>query len=90
MPSTPRHSRPPPPATQVYVSETTCTVDDTKDVIHFVAARAQDCPDMVAGVFAALGRLCADVAHQPGWVDPVVAASVIGAPRIAARLGSLF
>mmetsp|Transcript_22728 Transcript_22728/g.40904 ORF Transcript_22728/g.40904 Transcript_22728/m.40904 type:complete len:503 (-) Transcript_22728:313-1821(-) len=63
---------------QVYVSETICTVDDTKDVIHFVAARSRDCPSMLQGLFKTLNRVMSDLAAQPNSIDCVVAASVIG------------
>lgn len=29
---------------QVYVSETVCTVDDVKDIVHFIAAKPEDVP----------------------------------------------
>jgi hypothetical protein len=63
---------------QVYVSETICTVDDTKDLIHFIAAKSDDCPDMVGGLFCTLERMWQDITEEPGSIDSVVAASMLG------------
>ena len=63
---------------QVYVSETTWTVDDTKDIVHFVAARPKDVHSLMQGLFLTWERCLADRQRAPECVDCVVVAAMLG------------
>jgi hypothetical protein len=63
---------------QVYVSETTWTVDDAKDCLKFVAARPPDLPQLLRGVFQAFDRALRDRTAAPESVDCVVTAAALG------------
>eukprot|EP00667_Euglena_gracilis_P012816 EG_transcript_13185 len=63
---------------QSYVSETQCTVDDTKDSVLYIPPRPEDVPSLMRGLFHSLRRALNDRAVQPEAVDSVVQAACLG------------
>jgi len=63
---------------QVYVSETVCTVDDTKDNITFITAKTEDVKGLMRGLFHTMERMERDRAKYPDHVDCVAATAMLG------------
>lgn len=63
---------------QSYVSETVCTVDDTKDQILYVPAKPDDIESLMQGMFQTLDRVLTDREKHPEAVDCVVQAAAFG------------
>ena len=62
----------------MYVSETVCTVDDTKDEVRFVTAKTADVASLMQGLFHTMQRVERDRVQFPEHVDCVVATAMLG------------